>query len=86
MRLTVTQDDVIASLRRRLVKEYGGVPAQVAQVDFVDVQEDPGHTMAYIYLADDECVPVLFTTPAFFDPVEAETALMRGDVGAVRVH
>ena len=59
---------------------------QIEQVDFFDCStEDPesNDVMAYVYYNGEECEPLVFTRPPFFEPAEVEAAMMRGLSSAV---
>ena len=82
--MIIGTEDLAAGLRRCLQRRLGHMP-NIAQVDFVDC-ETGDDVMAYCYYDGDECEPICFTRPPFFDPVEVESAMIRGGLKPARVH
>lgn len=56
-------------------------PVTVAQVDLVPCECGTA-TMAYLYDVDDNCTPLVFDTPRYFDPAALQAAL-EGSGGTV---
>jgi hypothetical protein len=71
----MSTEQLAFSLLSRLHALVG--PVAIAQCDLVAC-EDGVSTMAYIYAPDGECMPLVFDTPAYFDPLALQRALEGG--------